>query len=376
MIAGHIVKVAVLFTAGVGLASLCPIDPWSMSVVGQMGAVLSFIPFLLSKRFPGMRHTRLQDVFILISIFFIGVVYYGTAILKEMSALSHDGPMIALTRECLGRLQGIIDGIGWGRRQTAGLLRALLSGDRGALDPAVAAAFRAAGASHILALSGLHLGIIYGIVTKCLSILGRSPAAFAIRSCITVLLCAFYTLMTGASPSLVRAFLFILINETLRFFPDRSRHPLSVLSVALMIQLVANPLVIKSLGFQLSYLSMTGIFVIFPRLQAWLPSPASDEKISFISRQIDKLTQLIWTSAAISISCQIMTAPLVWLRFHTFPQYFLLTNLLALPLTSLLMPASILSLILSAVGCCPHILVSITELLASALIRTLEIIAS
>ena len=94
MIAGHIVKVAVLFTAGVGLASLCPIDPWSMSVVGQMGALLSFIPFLLSKRFPGMRHTRLQDVFILISIFFIGVVYYGTAILKEMSALSHDGPMI------------------------------------------------------------------------------------------------------------------------------------------------------------------------------------------------------------------------------------------------------------------------------------------
>ena len=182
--------------------------------------------------------------------------------------------------------------------------------------------------------------------------------------------------MTGASPSLVRAFLFILINETLRFFPDRSRHPLSVLSVALMIQLAANPLVIKSLGFQLSYLSMTGIFVIFPRLQAWLPSPASDEKISFVSRQIDKLTQLIWTSAAISISCQIMTAPLVWLRFHSFPQYFLLTNLLALPLTSLLMPASILSLILSAVGCCPHILVSITELLASALIRTLEIIAS
>ena len=77
-----------------------------------------------------------------------------------------------------------------------------------------------------------------------------------------------------------------------------------------------------------------------------------------------------------TISCQLFTAPLAWHYFHTFPRHFLLTNLLALPLTGILMGAGILSLAWSAFAPCPKILLGATDILAEALMKTLEIISS
>ena len=80
--------------------------------------------------------------------------------------------------------------------------------------------------------------------------------------------------------------------------------------------------------------------------------------------------------AALSISCQVFTAPLAWLRFHTFPVYFLITNLLAIPLTTLLMGASVASIGLSAFGACPEFLITTTDGLCRLLLFVLEVIAS
>ena len=91
---------------------------------------------------------------------------------------------------------------------------------------------------------------------------------------------------------------------------------------------------------------------------------------------VTRPTRWIWNSAAMSIACQITTAPIAWLYFGTFPQYFLLTNLIALPLTSILIPASAVTLMLYKTGICPDLLIRITEWLTELLIRALEIIAS
>lgn len=264
----------------------------------------------------------------------------------------------------LARLTALIDSAGFSDNLTPELLKALLTGQRGGLDSGTVQAFRASGASHILALSGLHLGIVYACISTFLKILGNSRPAAAVRSLLCVVACGLYTLMTGAGPSTVRAFLFILITEISRLQPGRARKPLTVLCTALMIQLCISPHVISSTGFQLSYLAMLGIFILFPGLDSWYPSSAGWDPM-----------KKIWTSFALTVSCQVFTAPLVWIRFHTFPRYFILTNIIALPVTEALMVSSVVMLALTALGCCPDMARALVEFLARALVFCLDVIS-
>lgn len=158
---------------------------------------------------------------------------------------------------------------------TAPLINALVTGDKSWLDKNLLSAFRESGASHILALSGLHLGIIYGILLKITSLLGNSPSIRILRSLSIVLFAVAYTLATGACPSLVRALLFIILNETAKLL-HRESKPMQVFCTALMLQLILNPASLKSVGFQLSYLAMAGIILLYPRLKSWYP----EDKVS------------------------------------------------------------------------------------------------
>ena len=126
----------------------------------------------------------------------------------------------------------------------AALVNALVTGDKSWLSPEIVGAFRTSGASHILALSGLHLGIIYIILGYATSILGRSPVAKTTRIIIIVSLSGAYTIVTGTAPSLVRAFLFILINETAHLL-HRKSNPVHTFCAALMVQMAVNPSVLE-----------------------------------------------------------------------------------------------------------------------------------
>ena len=260
----------------------------------------------------------------------------------------------------------LINSIPFPHDSTNELLRALLTGQRNGLSLETVQAFRSAGASHILALSGLHLGIIYLFLGKTLSIFGNSRTASVIRSMVIVAACAFYAFMTGASPSIVRALLFISMNEALRHAPGRQKNPVSVWCAALLIQLAACPWIISSAGFQLSYMAMLGIFVLFPRLDAFYPR--SGKRWSVM--------RWMWSSMALSVSCQVFTAPLAWIHFRSFPRHFLLTNLLALPLTLALMFCAVSLLLLSLAGLSPAWLIRLTDFLATILQDSLRIIAA
>ena len=262
------------------------------------------------------------------------------------------------------RLRALIDTLPFPSGSTAPLLKAFLTGDRSGLDRETVRIFRDSGASHLLALSGLHIGILYLILSKLLWPLGNSLKAKRFRYVIVLCAAGCFTLTTGASPSIVRAFLFIGINET-ALLTGRPRHPLRVLSTALLIQLVLSPQHIASIGFQLSYLAMAGIFLVYPRLKAWYPDGLRFDPV-----------RKVWQAAALSISCQLFTGPLAWLRFHTFPACFLLTNLLALPLTTLLMGTAVATVALGGAGWCPAILLNVTDRLCNTLLFVLSTIAS
>lgn len=331
-----------------------------------------------------------------------GVFCAATSTLTSLGAVAGKPLFAGLAAD----FRSMISSIPFPHEGTAPLVNALLTGDRSSLDDSVMNSFRDSGASHILALSGLHLGIIYGILLKVTSIFGKHPTVKAVRSMIIISLCGIYTLATGASPSLVRAFLFILVNETARL-THRSNNPLRVYCAALFIQTAINPQVISSTGFQLSYLAMAGIFLLYPALKKWYPQEESagdmliekgagltesdglegvmiDKgccrarrcRTSWMKTIVSAAPRKIWDAAALTISCQVFTGPLAWWKFGTFPKYFLLTNLLSLPLTSAVMLLSVSTSVLFAIGICPDFLISLTDSSASLLLFIMKVISS
>jgi len=364
-----IVLISVPFVAGVGTAALAG-APQLTAAVALTGAAACFAACTAKQG---------RTLFLMALLFFcLGAFCMSSAALipvaggipppggKEFWERPRGG---SIPSGALSGLSELIARIPFAHPETNALLRALLTGQRDLLERETVAAFRAAGASHILALSGLHLGIVYLIIGTLLKILGNSPAAFAVRSAISVALCGFYTVMTGASPSTVRAFIFITLNEIARNAPGRRSSPLGVWCTAAMLQLTFRPGVISSPGFQLSYLAMLGIFILFPVLKSWYPASGH-------GRDRFDLMHRIWNAMALTISCQIFTAPLVWIRFHTFPRYFLLTNLLALPLVEVLMAGGVACTAFEAAGIRLSFLTEATDWISGTLTRVLRTIAS
>lgn len=299
----------------------------------------------------------------------ISVLFFTAGIFcAANSSIPHSTSTFS-TGAAVTSLRHIIAEIPFGGTETAALVNALLTGDKSMLDSTVKADFRDSGASHILALSGLHLGIIYAMLLRLMLLAGHSPAAGAARYLAVVAASGYYTYMTGAPPSLMRAFLFILLNETAKLL-KRKTDPARTFRAALMLQLAITPEVITSTGFQLSYLAMAGIVFIYPKLKSWYPEDGKRHG------PITALPKKIWDMAALTISCQIMTGPLAWLKFGTFPKHFLLTNLLSMPLTGILMTAAVATVALSATELCPMFMVKFTDHAASALIFIMEVIAS
>ncbi len=290
---------------------------------------------------------------------------FGGCIMEISSGESAVGLWASRFGHSLGNF---IDSLPFEDGDTNAVIKALITGERNDIPKSVTAAFRDSGAAHILSLSGFHLGIVYGIVKYSLSIFGNRRSAVAARSVAVIALCGFYTLATGAGPSIVRAFLFILLGETARL-THRRRSTASLLLSALLIQLALSPSSIRSVSFQLSYAAMAGIAYVYPLLRDFWPGKPSDD------RPFTRAVRCIWNSAVLSIACQLTTGPIAYFYFETFPAHFILTNLIALPLSSLIIPFALLTIVLSALGICPVIMLKATEALVQALSAALEIIA-
>lgn len=298
-----------------------------------------------------------------------GFMSASTWNMMSISSNAEVGRLAGVAMDFAEKMKEAIESIPFRHERTGQVMKALLTGDRSGLSTEVTQAFRNSGASHILALSGLHLGIIYGIFRFMTRSLGNSKPSQIIRSLSLVSICGFYTLATGAGASITRAFIFIVIGECIRLSGRQSVLKNTVMT-ALIIHLAIMPSAIKEVGFQLSYAAIFGIAFIFPWMEGFWPGDRHEDG------RLTRCLRWIWDSAALSISCQITTAPLAYIYFGTFPTQFILTNLITLPLTGIIIPMSLATTGASMLGWHPQILTNITEWLISLLCGSLDLLST
>ena len=210
---------------------------------------------------------------------------------------------------------------------------ALTLGLREKLGDEIKQSYRASGAVHILAISGLHIGILYFVLFYSLSFLKRRRWGKIVLVLVIITALWFFALITGLSPSVMRAstmFSFVLIGQTL----SRNSNVYNSLAISAFILLFINPSLIFNIGFQLSYCAVLGIVILQPRLhnlmrsRLWL---------------VDKISGLV----AVSIAAQLAIFPLSLYYFHQFPVYFWLTNIIVIPLATLILYSGFLFFIFS-----------------------------
>ncbi|MGK7389856.1 MAG: ComEC/Rec2 family competence protein [Candidatus Cyclobacteriaceae bacterium M2_1C_046] len=217
--------------------------------------------------------------------------------------------------------------------EEASLLKALLIGIRNDIDDNILDAYAAAGAIHILAVSGLHVGIIYGLLLLILKSFRKTKEGKLIFAILVLTTLWFYAFVTGFSPSVFRAvtmFSFIVIGQAL----NRKSSIYNSIAASAFILLFFNPLLIMQVGFQLSYLAVIGIVYLYPKIiSLWEPE--------------NNLVDKIWQLTAVGVAAQIATFPLGLFYFHQFPTWFIFSNLLVIPLATLILFSGIAFLTVS-----------------------------
>lgn len=203
-----------------------------------------------------------------------------------------------------------------GEREQA-IASALVLGVTDGLDNELLNAYAATGAMHVLAVSGLHISIIYMILVWLLKPLKKYKSGMWIIALISLAVLWAYAFITGLSPSVLRAvtmFSFLAIARP----AGQNTNIYNTLSVSAFCLLLFDPFLIMSVGFQLSYLAVLGIvYLQNPLCNLWEPKTY--------------LMDQVWKITCVSIAAQIATFALGLLYFHQFPNYFLLSNLLVIP---------------------------------------------
>lgn len=200
-----------------------------------------------------------------------------------------------------------------------GVASALLLGYDEYLDPDLRQEYAGSGAMHILCVSGLHVGIIFMIFNVLFAPLRKIKHGHYFSSLLIIIIIWLYALITGLSPSVFRSttmFSFIIIGGLM----NRKTSTYNSLAASAVVLLISDPFLIFQIGFQLSYLAVLAILFIQPPL-----SKLFYFKNGFLTKTKDLI--------AVSIAAQIGTFPLAIYYFHQFPNYFILTNLIVIPLS-------------------------------------------
>lgn len=201
-----------------------------------------------------------------------------------------------------------------------GLLSALTLGDKQALSTEVRTVYSNAGAAHVLALSGMHVGIICGVLSFLLGLFLRRHSLRWLRELFTIVLLWGFALLVGMPASVVRAVSMCTLYIIARWFSDGTTLPLHILMLTAFLMLLVHPLYLFDVGFQLSFMAMASILWLEPYLKRFIRK--------YDSRPIAAYFVGVM---CMSFAAQLGTFPLVLYHFGSFPTYFLLTNLLVVP---------------------------------------------
>ncbi|HXD92847.1 MAG TPA: ComEC/Rec2 family competence protein [Bacteroidia bacterium] len=229
------------------------------------------------------------------------------------------------------------------------MVAALVLGYDDEIDRPLLNAYSHTGTLHVLSVSGLHVGVIYLLLGYMLAFLDKSKKTIWIKVALIILVLWFFVLLSGFSAPAVRAafmFSLILLGKTL----FEQVETANIVLVSAFLSLCINPFWLADVGFQLSYIAVLGIIYLYPYFY---------NLFAFSWGFADK----VWALCAVSIAAQLATLPITLFYFHQFPTLFLITNLILIPISTLVMYGGILILLLSKITFVANVLVWLTGFL-------------
>ncbi|MEM9895440.1 MAG: ComEC/Rec2 family competence protein [Bacteroidota bacterium] len=256
---------------------------------------------------------------------------------NQIKLLSNDPPsfLLAGASELRASAERTIDRYVEQDRER-GVAKALLLGIKDHIDADTKKAYSSSGAMHVLAVSGLHVGIIFLILQFLFGRLRNQGLIGKLTfACITVIIIWIYALVTGFSPSVLRAATMFTALSISQLIGNRG-NIYNTLGLAAFVLLIADPYFIFSVGFQLSFIAVFGIVYLQPRLYQIILVP-------------NVILDKIWSISCVSLAAQLATFPLTAYYFHQFPVYFLISNLLVIPAAFLLLSMGIAMLLSNAI---------------------------
>ena len=222
-----------------------------------------------------------------------------------------------------------------GDNSQSAILTAFVTGSKESIGKSTKETFRSSGAAHLLALSGLHVGILFMILNRITALFSLTLAARRMRVLVVVGCTAAFLAITGFIPSLARAIIMAAICSIAKVWGYRIARAETLVITAFLL-ICYNPQVVASIGFQLSFAAMAGIILIMPTLSESLKRVMERWRgRGMASRTINWCAERIAAPLLLTISCQITTLPLCLYYFQSFSNYYLITNLIAIPVVAI-----------------------------------------
>ena len=222
-----------------------------------------------------------------------------------------------------------------GDNSQSAILTAFVTGSKESIGKSTKETFRSSGAAHLLALSGLHVGILFMILNRITALFSLTLAARRMRVLVVVGCTAAFLAITGFIPSLARAIIMAAICSIAKVWGYRIARAETLVITAFLL-ICYNPQVVASIGFQLSFAAMAGIMLIMPTLSESLKRVMERwRRRGMASRTICWCAERIAAPLLLTISCQITTLPLCLYYFQSFSNYYLITNLIAIPVVAI-----------------------------------------
>lgn len=307
-------------------------------LIPHVGIILASFVVCIMLSWQLRRWDFLQSIGVLLCFFWMGMLvgqnverpyrYQRKVKLPtEKRSFSH---MERVLQRCLDYRQELLDRY---RTQTAeeeqyAVLAAMTLGDKSALTKELRETYSVTGASHVLALSGLHLGIIYLLLFRLT--LGRRRSWLS--QVIIILSIWAFAFLTGLSTSVVRSATMISIYA-LFSVGGRHRSPVNILCFTAIVMLLVNPASLFDIGFQLSFSAVLAILLLMPLFESFFPEHYFEGR---------PLQHYIYNMVGLSVAAQVGVAPLIAFYFGRFSTYFLLTNFIVIPAATMILYGALL----------------------------------
>ena len=234
-----------------------------------------------------------------------------------------------------------------------GIVKALLLGLKSDLTESTKLSFARTGAMHVLAVSGLHVGIIFAVFHLLFKGLKEKRFGQGTYALLMIAGVWGFAFITGLAPSVNRAaimFTILIVGKSLR----RDVNTYNSIAASAFLMLISNPYLIFDVGFQLSYAAVTGIVFFHPKIYAWF---------NHLPTWLDKC----WSLTAVAIAAQISTLPFTLIYFHQFPSYFWLSNIIVIPAATIILYLGMAYLFLGQLLPVTHVFSSALDLVLGAM---------